>query len=110
MDGIFCCLFCKGSSSSLTLGNFDVARGYWSMIMDPSASRRVCSQNSSRNFLVEFAGKILVAVDNEAGGCYGFWNIYRFDWSRKDWTRVENLGNKTLFLRRASCKSSCGGS
>ncbi|KAK9933130.1 hypothetical protein M0R45_020338 [Rubus argutus] len=91
------------------LGTLDVALEEDSVDMDFTSITVVQEEYrySEDLWLVESDGKLLLAVLRSYGGVkLSYWNFCRFDWSRKDWTRVLGLGNHVLIFRQRVFNSS----
>jgi hypothetical protein len=103
LNGIFCFLIRKYQPWSVVLGTLDVALEEDSVDMDCTSITVVQEEYMYAEdlLLVESDGELLLAVIRTYGGVKpSYWNVYRFDWSRKDWTRVLGLGNQVLIFRQ----------
>ncbi|XP_004292690.1 PREDICTED: F-box/kelch-repeat protein At1g57790-like [Fragaria vesca subsp. vesca] len=99
LDGIFYCVVPKIiddlNSLSLSISTFNIALQAW--VMDYASTTLQHHTRSSAFCVVESDGKLLLAVRDEP-----VLLIYQFDWLRKDWIRVQNLGNHVLLLDHSS--------
>ncbi|KAK9933127.1 hypothetical protein M0R45_020335 [Rubus argutus] len=103
LNGIFCFLIRSSQPWSVVLGTLDVALEEDSVDMDYASITVVQEEYRYAEdlLLVESDGELLLAVIRTFGGAKpSYWNVYRFDWSRKDWTRVLGLGNQVLIFRQ----------
>ncbi|XP_026386828.1 F-box/kelch-repeat protein At1g57790-like [Papaver somniferum] len=91
--GVFYCLDYNG-----TLGVFNIEDNSWKVLEKPHPQFSAVYPN----FLVECGGELLSVKLGRHETLFG---VFKLDFSKMDWVRVENLGKYMLFISYISCFS-----
>ncbi|KAI3853595.1 hypothetical protein MKW98_025112 [Papaver atlanticum] len=92
-NGVFYCVDYNG-----VLGVFNIDDNSWKVLEKPHQQFGAMYPS----FLVECGGELLLVKIERYGTLFG---IFRLDFNKMNWVRVENLGKHMLFVSYTSCLS-----